>query len=168
MRILILNYEFPPVGGGGGRASAELGEALVERGHELSVITSHAESLSRSETKYGMNVVRVPTGRRALYRASFATMARYVLSGFRPGLSLIRSWRPEAMHAHFAVPTGALAYVLSRLTGVPYVLTVHLGDVPGGVPEKTTRWFRVVGVGPTDSRRHRGTQNATRAFSADV
>jgi glycosyltransferase involved in cell wall biosynthesis len=25
---------------------------------------------------------------------------------------------------------------------VPYVLTAHLGDVPGGSPEKTGRWFR--------------------------
>ena len=28
------------------------------------------------------------------------------------------------------------------MTGVPYILTAHLGDVPGGVPEKTDRWFR--------------------------
>jgi len=32
--------------------------------------------------------------------------------------------------------------MLSGLTGVPYVLTAHLGDVPGGVPEKTGKWFR--------------------------
>ncbi len=32
--------------------------------------------------------------------------------------------------------------MLSVLTGIPYVLTVHLGDVPGGVPEKTEKWFR--------------------------
>jgi glycosyltransferase involved in cell wall biosynthesis len=46
------------------------------------------------------------------------------------------------IHAHFAVPAGALAFALSVLTGIPYVLTAHLGDVPGGVPEKTDRWFR--------------------------
>jgi glycosyltransferase involved in cell wall biosynthesis len=40
------------------------------------------------------------------------------------------------------VPSGALAWALSVLTGVPYVLTAHLGDVPGGVPEKTGKWFR--------------------------
>ena len=32
--------------------------------------------------------------------------------------------------------------VLSKVTDVPYVLTAHLGDVPGGAPEKTDRWFR--------------------------
>ena len=46
------------------------------------------------------------------------------------------------IHVHFAVPTGPVAWILSRLSGIPYVLTAHLGDVPGGVPDKTTRWFR--------------------------
>jgi glycosyltransferase involved in cell wall biosynthesis len=48
------------------------------------------------------------------------------------------------IHAHFAVPTGAAAWGLSHLTRIPYVLTAHLGDVPGGVPEKTRGWFRWV------------------------
>jgi glycosyltransferase involved in cell wall biosynthesis len=48
------------------------------------------------------------------------------------------------MHVHFAVPAGASAWFLSRTCHVPYVLTAHLGDVPGGVPEKTEQWFRWV------------------------
>ena len=63
---------------------------------------------------------------------------------FPTGLRLIRRMKPAIIHVHFAVPTGALAWVLSKLTGIPYVLTVHLGDVPGGVPQKTDRWFRFV------------------------
>jgi glycosyltransferase involved in cell wall biosynthesis len=50
--------------------------------------------------------------------------------------------RPHIIHTHFAVPSGALAWALSVLTRTPYILTVHLGDVPGGVPEKTGKWFR--------------------------
>jgi glycosyltransferase involved in cell wall biosynthesis len=69
-------------------------------------------------------------------------MAIYVLAGLWVGLRLIGSFKPEVIHAHFAVPAGALAWMLSRLAGIPYVLTVHLGDVPGGVPEKTDDWFR--------------------------
>jgi glycosyltransferase involved in cell wall biosynthesis len=69
-------------------------------------------------------------------------MTAYVLAGLWTGRRLVRSFKPEVIHAHFAVPAGALAWVLSRMTGIPYVLTVHLGDVPGGVPEKTGGWFR--------------------------
>jgi len=131
MRILVLNYEFPPVGGGGGRASAELVQALVGRGHDLRVITSKAKGLPRNEDNHGYSITRVPTGRQTLYRASFTSMARYIFAGVRPALKQIREWQPDVIHTHFAVPTGALAYSLHRLTNLPYVLTVNFGDVPG-------------------------------------
>jgi glycosyltransferase involved in cell wall biosynthesis len=34
--------------------------------------------------------------------------------------------------------------MLWRFAKIPYVLTAHLGDVPGGVPQKTGRWFRLI------------------------
>jgi glycosyltransferase involved in cell wall biosynthesis len=71
-------------------------------------------------------------------------MAAYVLAGLWAGFRFIRLSHPDVLHVHFAVPTGALAWMLSRLSGIPYVLTVHLGDVPGGVVEKTGGWFRWV------------------------
>ncbi len=144
MRILVLNYEFPPIGGGGGRACADLCKQLAGRGHDLHVLTSRARGLDKEESRDGYMVSRVPTGRRSYFRASFLTMLSYVLLGIPPGLRLIRRMKPEIIHVHFAVPTGALAWVLSKLSGIPYVLTVHLGDVPGGVPQKTDRWFRIV------------------------
>ena len=42
------------------------------------------------------------------------------------------------------MPTGFLAWALHRFTRVPYVLTAHLGDVPGGVPEQTDTLFGLV------------------------
>jgi len=40
MRILIINYEFPPIGAGGGKASQKIAASLVEMGHTVRVITS--------------------------------------------------------------------------------------------------------------------------------
>jgi glycosyltransferase involved in cell wall biosynthesis len=144
VKILVLNYEYPPVGGGGGRACAELCCALAGRGHEIRVITSHAKGLPFREEIDGYDVLRVLTGRRTYFRASFLSMAAYILAAFLPALFQLKGWKPEVMHVHFAVPTGVMAPLLSRLSGVPYVLTAHLGDVPGGVAKKTDRWFRIV------------------------
>jgi glycosyltransferase involved in cell wall biosynthesis len=71
-------------------------------------------------------------------------MVRYVLGSFWKGLRINRTWQPDLIHVHFAVPAGASTWALSNVTKVPYVLTAHLGDVPGGAPEKTGRWFRWV------------------------
>ncbi len=142
MRILVLNHEFPPVGGGGGRAAESICQALAKRGHEIKVLTSHFKDLPREEQRDGYNIIRIPALRTQAFRASFLSMVVYVLSGLWAGLRLVRLFRPDVIHVHFAVPAGALAWMLCKLTRVPYVLTAHLGDVPGGVPEKTNDWFR--------------------------
>lgn len=142
MRILVLIYEFPPVGGGGGRVAEDICRGLAKRGHELVVLTSHYKGLPRLEPRDGMLIRRIPVGRRVPFKAHFLDMFGYVMIGFFAGLGIILRWKPDVMHVHFAVPSGALALPLAWLTGVPYVLTAHLGDVPGGVPDKTERWFR--------------------------
>jgi L-malate glycosyltransferase len=144
MRILVLNHEFPPIGGGGGRAAEDICRGLTEWGHEIKVLTAHIKGLPREEERDGYTIVRLSSLRTQPYKASFLSMAAYVLAGLWTGRRLIRSFKPEVIHAHFAVPAGALAWALSQITGIPYVLTVHLGDVPGGVPEKTGGWFRWV------------------------
>jgi glycogen synthase len=45
MRVLIVNYEFPPIGAGGGQASQKIAQALVEMGHTVRVITSRPTQL---------------------------------------------------------------------------------------------------------------------------
>ncbi len=45
MRILIINYEFPPIGAGGGQASQKIAECLVEMGHTVRVVTSRPSQL---------------------------------------------------------------------------------------------------------------------------
>jgi glycosyltransferase involved in cell wall biosynthesis len=142
MRILVLVHEYPPVGGGGGRVAQDLCRGLAEQGHQLYVLTAHHGDLPLEEQETGIHIRRVVSGRRWAFRADLRAMLGYVLVSFWHGLGIVHHWKPDVIHAHFAVPAGAVALALSMFTGVPYILTAHLGDVPGGVPEKTGRWFR--------------------------
>jgi glycosyltransferase involved in cell wall biosynthesis len=144
MRLLVLIYEFPPIGGGGGRAAQDLYPALAKCGYEIKLVTSQFRGLACQQAFEGIEILRVPALRREAFKAGFLTMLAYVVTGLFVSLRLIRRWRPDLIHVHFAVPSGALAWMLSRLTGIPYILTAHLGDVPGGSPEKTGRWFRYI------------------------
>ena len=144
MRVLVLVHEYPPIGGGGGKVAEDICEGLVARGHSVRVITSHLKGLPSQETRAGVEIIRLRCGRKYAYKASFTSMFWYIVSGIFRGLKEIREWRPDIMHVHFAVPAGALGYFLYKLTRTGYVLTAHLGDVPGGVPEKTDRWFKLV------------------------
>lgn len=142
MKILVLIHEFPPVGGGGGRAAQDICHGMLKRGHEITVLTAQLKGLPKEEMVDGLHVLRILSLRREAFRADLRAMGGYVLAGLWAGYRLIKRWQPDIIHVHFAVPAGALAWALSKLTGLPYVMTVHLGDVPGGVPEKTGGWFK--------------------------
>ena len=144
MRILVLIHEYPPVGGGGGRVAQDICEGLVKQGHEVLILTAHCEDLPFEEHQDGIIIQRLKSWRRLPYKADIRAMAGYVWKSFWVGLKIIQEWHPDVIHTHFAVPAGASAWLLNRLTGIPYVLTAHLGDVPGGTPEKTGKWFKWV------------------------
>lgn len=142
MRILVLSHEYPPIGGGGGKAAQDTCRGLAARGHEVRLLTAHLGDLPLRELSDGFEIIRLRSGRRQAYRAGLPAMAGYVLTSAWAGLRLARAWKPDLIHVHFAVPAGAAAWFISRLTGIPYVITVQLGDVPGASPEKTGGWFR--------------------------
>jgi len=143
-RILVLCYEYPPIGGGGGRVAAQVAEALVERGHQVRVVTSGMTHLPRRAMISGVEVIRVRAFRRREDTCSVLEMLLWVIAAFPVALWEAVRWHPKVMHAHFAVPTGAVAWLVHQFTRIPYVLTSHLGDVPGGVPEQTDRLFKKI------------------------
>jgi glycosyltransferase involved in cell wall biosynthesis len=90
----------------------------------------------------GMEIHRLRAFRKREDTCSVPEMALWILAAIPAAIVEVRRWKPDVIHAHFAVPTGAVAWVASNLTGIPYILTAHLGDVPGGVPEQTGDLFR--------------------------
>lgn len=144
VRILVLNYEHPPLGGGGGRLAAKVASGLVRRGHQVRILTAGMPHLPLASVEEGIEVRRLRAFRRREDSCSVPEMAAWVMRAIPTAISEVRRWKPDVIHAHFAVPTGAVAWVAHKVTGVPYVLTAHLGDVPGGVPEQTGNLFRWV------------------------
>ena len=144
MRVLTLCYEYPPIGGGGGRVAQTIARALVQRGHEVQVQTAALGWKSSEENDEGVRVFRKASGRAKADTCRVHEMGLYCATSFFPTLRCIHSWKPDVIHAHFAMPTGFLAWAVHGFTRVPYVLTAHLGDVPGGVPEQTDTLFSLV------------------------
>ncbi len=143
-RILVLCYEYPPIGGGGGRVAAQVAAALVERGHEVRVLTAGMPHLPQREIVNGVEVIRVRAQRQREDTCTVLEMLLWVIAASPKALLEALRWRPSVIHAHFAVPTGAVAWLVHQFTRIPYVLTAHLGDVPGGVPEQTEQLFKKI------------------------
>ena len=145
MRILTLNYEFPPIGGGGSPVSYELSRELVAQGHQVDVVTMGFDGLPAREVVDGINVYRVPCLRKRRELCKTHEMASFVLAALPRAARLAASRNYDVNHTHFIVPTGLLARLLKTWTGLPFVVTVHGSDVPGYNPDRFGLQHRLLG-----------------------
>ncbi|MEX0886222.1 MAG: glycosyltransferase family 4 protein [Phycisphaeraceae bacterium] len=144
MRILCLSYEYPPIGGGGSPVCAGVAESLVAAGHEVDVVTSAMTGLRRAEHVAGVHVHRVPCLRRRRHMAGTLELATTLRPMYRHAMRLARRHAYDLIHCHFIVPTGIVGRWVSRVTGLPCVITAHGSDVPGYNPDRFHLAHRVM------------------------
>lgn len=131
MRILLVNYEYPPLGGGGGIAMMEIAQELARR-HEVHVLTSGVRELPKVEKHDSLNLTvhRVHVlGRSDRATASFASMAAFLPGGIRRGNRLVAELDFDVINTWFAIPSGITGAAIARKNHVPHVLTVIGGDI---------------------------------------
>ena len=129
MRILAFNYEYPPLGGGGGVVFGAMYDELAKR-HDVTIVTSGHGQLPEHERLNGQEIFRVPIlGRKELSTATLTSMLSYVPSAWSRGRSLLSGGRFDLINTHFVVPTGPAPQDLSERFGVPNVLSIHGGDI---------------------------------------
>ncbi len=134
MNLLLVNYEYPPVGGGAANATQFLGAALARAGHQVHVLTSGLQRAEGTSEEDGVIVHRLPIRRARADRATQTEMARFLAQSVRAVLGLNRTHRFGASIAFFTIPSGPAALRLHRATGIPYAVSLRGGDVPGHVP----------------------------------
>jgi glycosyltransferase involved in cell wall biosynthesis len=134
MRIVILNSEYPPIGGGAGNASANLARCLANLGHTVSVITSRFGNLPHQEKDANLTIFRIPALRHKQDRSGALEQIIFILSASFWTLSLVRKLKPNATLAFFGMPSGAVALFLKTIYKIPYIVSLRGGDVPGFRP----------------------------------
>jgi glycosyltransferase involved in cell wall biosynthesis len=130
MNILVINYEYPPIGGGGGVICKDISEEIASKGHRVTVVTSHYDSLPQHETSNGVTIIRLPVlmrGKKDV--ASYPSMISFVPLCVWKVSSLLRRERYDVINTHFAVPSGPAGQYISDKYGIPNVLSIHGGDI---------------------------------------
>ena len=144
MRILIINSEYPPIGGGAGNACANLGAELAAQGQDVTVLTVRYGDLPEFQEEKGVHIWRIKSLRRHKERSGAFEQGFFVLSGSLGTLSLLRKWQPDVIIAFFGVPAGAVTWLTGGLTRIPYLVSLRGGDVPGFRPYDFAFYHRLM------------------------
>ncbi|EFO81283.1 glycosyl transferase group 1 [Oscillochloris trichoides DG-6] len=133
MRILMLNNEFPPLGGGTGTVNQAILARLAQRPElEIDLITSalgmRAERVQLAER---VRMFKVPVANRNIHHSSNRELLTFAGLALPQALRLHRKQRYDLVFAWSAVPAGGVALALRRLAGLPYILRVCGPDIPG-------------------------------------
>ncbi|MBC8233749.1 glycosyltransferase family 4 protein [bacterium] len=135
MRILMLNYEFPPIGGGGGIVTHYLAKNMAQLGHDVYLVTSQFQDLPKDEELAGFSIHRVPVLRKRADVCKVHEMFTYVLSASLYSLKFAQKFQPDIVQVFFGIPSGPVAYLLKKLYNLPYVVFLGGRDVPRPNPD---------------------------------
>src|SRR5690606_5424467 len=118
-------------GGGAGTATAAMARALADMGCDVVVLTSRFRDQPAEERTHGFTVRRVKVVRRRADRCTPPEMLTFIASAGVAALKLGRAWRPDLTIAFFGIPGGPVGWLLKKRFGVPYIVSLRGGDVPG-------------------------------------
>jgi glycosyltransferase involved in cell wall biosynthesis len=131
LKILMVNYEFPPIGGGGAKVHlCILKEYAKIPDLHVDVLTS-AKAPGFYEDKFSENITiyRVGLHKKELHYWRKSEVVEWLLKAHRPYRRLLNTNHYNLVHAFFGFPSGYLCYRTKKQT--PYIISLRGSDVPG-------------------------------------
>jgi len=136
MKLLLINNEYPPIGGGGSTVTRYALKHLVEVGHDVTLVTSRFRGLPHRETQHGATIIRIPTIRRHADWSAPWELVVFGISALIYCFFYSLRHRVDFIQAYFAVPAGWVAWVLSFVRGIPYAVYFGGSDIPNANPSR--------------------------------
>ncbi len=131
MRILIYSHEFPPLGGGAGEITYQIGKVMAKYGHRVYILTGRYSHLLKYEKKDGMEIYRIshPHGAVPGQYPRLWGFLMFIPFSFPKLIWLILAKKIDLINAQFAFPAGLPAVIAAKLTFRPCVVSFIGGDV---------------------------------------
>ena len=140
MKILILNYEYPPLGGGAGIVSQYHAEGLAKSGHSITVLTTWYKGEKEIEEKENIKIIKLKSKRRYDYKSTPDEWISWILKSKDFLKEYLKTYPQDYCFAHFALPGGEVAKYLKKNFNLPYAVISHGQDIPWFFPKQMFKY----------------------------
>ena len=131
-RILMLNYEFPPLGGGAGNATYYILKELSKlKDLEIDLVTSSIDKFRVEKFSKNITIYFLDIGKKGnLHYQSNKDLLSYSWKAWEYSNLLLEKKKFDLCHAFFGIPCGYLAMKLKKKYDLPYIVSLRGSDVP--------------------------------------
>ncbi|AKB29605.1 Glycosyltransferase [Methanosarcina siciliae T4/M] len=130
MKVLMLNYEYPPLGGGGSNACKYLLREMANKAIEVDLVTSSPSNIFETETIGDtVSIYKLPVNKKDVHYWTQREILSYSWKAKNFINNLLNENKYDLCHAFFGVPCGAIAYLFRKK--IPYIVSLRGSDVPG-------------------------------------
>jgi glycosyltransferase involved in cell wall biosynthesis len=143
LRILILNYEYPPLGGGAGVVSKYHAEGLAVAGNGITVVTTWFKGEKEDEHIGNLRIIKLKSKRKLIHKSTFTDWLSWIKKS-RQFLNIhLQSSTYDYCFAHFALPGGEVARYINRKFKIPYSIISHGQDIPWFFPKQMFKYHLI-------------------------
>ncbi|MFB6116241.1 MAG: glycosyltransferase family 4 protein [Candidatus Nanosalina sp.] len=132
MKVLMLNYEYPPIGGGTGNACKHVLEEMKDREElEVDLVTSSPGEYREEDPGENIRIYRLDVDKDRRHEWKNRELLRYSWKGVRKARELDKTREYDVIHAWSGIPCGVMARFLDK----PFIIGLRGSDVPGYNPD---------------------------------
>ena len=143
MKILILNYEYPPLGGGAGVVSKYQAEGLCALGHDVTVLTAWFKGEQEDTQNGNLRIIKLKSKREYIHKSNFTNWLSWIIKSKKFLKTHLKDNNYEYCLAHFALPGGEVARYIKRKFKIPYSVISHGQDIPWFFPRQMFKYHLI-------------------------
>ncbi len=124
----MLNYEFPPLGGGAGNANYYMfKEFSKNKDLKIDLVTSSEDKFKIENFSDNITIHKLDVGKKNLHYWTMLEILKWTFKAYRYSKKLVKKNKYDLCHCWFGWPAGLIGYKL----GLPYIVALRGSDVPG-------------------------------------
>lgn len=131
LKVLMINYEFPPIGGGGGTTTRFLAKYMARLGVDVNILTSKPGKEDVVDHPEGYRLYYVGRTKNKLSGTHIPELVIFALTIIYYSKIVLKQIQPDLIHCFFTLPSGSCGLYCKKIYKIPYIISALGADVPG-------------------------------------